>query len=144
MPGPGKKPASLKVIAGTDRKDRDVPDALALPILGDVPEPPAWLRNAHALEEWHRLAPILVANKLLTEGGLTAFAHLCATHGNVVQMCAAGMAPNASTLSQLRNLLNDFGLTPVAQGKVKPVGEGPAENEFKNNGQRPGRKPRAA
>lgn len=145
MPGPGKKPASLKVIAGTDRKDRDAPaDALNLPTLGEPPEPPDWLPNAHAVKEWKRLAPILVANKLLTDGGISALGQLCALHGKVVQLYAAGEAPNASMVSQLRNLMNDFGLTPVAQGKVKPVGEGPAENEFKNNGQRPGRKPRAA
>lgn len=137
MPGPGKKPTSLKVVAGTDRKDRAPEARLELPTLDAVPEPPDWLPNSHAVKEWQRLAPILVANKLLTEGGLSALGQLCALHGKVVQLYAAGEAPVASMVGQLRNLINDFGLTPVAQGKVKPVGEGPAKNAFSKNGRRP-------
>lgn len=137
MPGPGKKPSTLKIIAGTQRKDRMPESGIDLPALDAVPEPPDWLPNAHAVKEWQRLAPILVANKLLTEGGLSALGQLCALHGNVVQMYAAGISPVASMIAQLRNLTNDFGLTPVAQGKVKPVGEGPAKNAFSKNGQRP-------
>lgn len=137
MPGPGKKPTSLKVVAGTQRKDRAPAAGAELPTLDAVPEPPDWLPNSHAVKEWQRLAPILVANKLLTEGGLSALGQLCALHGNVVQMYAAGIAPVASMIAQLRNLTNDFGLTPVAQGKVKPVGEGPAKNAFTQNGRRP-------
>lgn len=136
MPGPGKKPAHLKAIAGTDRKDRAPENVLDLPIISDVPEAPDWLPNAHAFKEWDRLAPILVANKLLTEAGLQALGHLCALHGKAVQLYAAGEAPNASMVGQLRNLINDFGLTPVAQGKVKPMGEGPTTNAFAKNGKR--------
>lgn len=136
MPGPGKKPAALKVIAGTQRKDREPDGAVDLPTITEVPPPPDWLPNGHAIKEWQRLAPILVANKLLTEGGLSALGQLCALHGKVVQLYAAGEAPVASMVAQLRNLTNDFGLTPVAQGKVKPIGEGPAKNAFSNNGGR--------
>jgi len=136
MPGPGKKPAALKVIAGTQRKDREPDGAVDLPVLSAVPPPPDWLPNAHAIKEWNRLAPILVANKLLTEAGISALGQLCALHGKVVQLYAAGEAPVASMVGQLRNLINDFGLTPVAQGKVKPTGEGPAKNAFSNNGKR--------
>lgn len=136
MPGPGKKPTSLKVVAGTDRKDRKPETGIELPTLDAVPKPPSWLPNAHAVNEWKRLAPILVANKLLTEGGLSALGHLCALHGKVVQLYAAGEAPVASMAAQLRNLTNDFGLTPVAQGKVKPIGEGPAKNAFSRNGRK--------
>lgn len=136
MPGPSKKPRSLKVVAGTERKDRDQPPAVDLPAISAVPMPPDWLPNAHAIKEWNRLAPILVANKLLTEAGLSAFGMLCALHGKLVQLWSAGEAPVASMVSQYRNLINDFGLTPVAQGKVKPVGETPAANKFSGNGKR--------
>ena len=138
MPGPGKKPAGLKVIAGTDRKDRaDVAPSVELPTIEKVPEAPDWLPNAHALKEWERLAPILVANKLLTEAGLSAFGMLCSLHGKLVQLFAAGESPNASMVSSYRNLVNDFGLTPVAQGKVKAaVPEAPQGNKFANNGRR--------
>ena len=136
MPGPSKKPRTLKVIAGTDRKDREPDNVVDLPTISNVPPAPDWLPNVHAVKEWDRLAPILVANKLLTEAGLQALGHLCALHGKIVQLYAAGEAPVASMVSQLRNLINDFGLTPVAQGKVKPAGEGPTSNAFSKNGKR--------
>jgi phage terminase small subunit len=136
MPGPGKKPAGLKVVAGTARKDREPEKSVELPTVSTVPPAPDWLPNAHAVKEWDRLAPILVANKLLTEAGTSALGMMCALHGKLAQLWAAGEAPVASMVAQYRNLINDFGLTPVAQGKVKPVGEGPAENKFSRNGKR--------
>lgn len=136
MPGPGKKPRSLKVVAGTTRKDREPDGGVDLPPVSEVPPAPDWLPNAHAVKEWDRLAPILVANKLLTEAGTSALGMLCALHGKLVQLWAAGEAPVASMVAQYRNLINDFGLTPVSQGKVKPVGEEPAGNKFAQRGKR--------
>lgn len=118
-----RKPTALKVVAGTDRPDREAPAAAELPLVTDVPPAPDWMPNAHARKEWERLAPILHANKLLTEAGLSALGQLCALHGKTVQLYAAGEAPVASMVAQLRGLMNDFGLTPVAQGKVKPNGD---------------------
>lgn len=146
MPGPSKTPRSLKVIAGTDRPDRAAPPAPApeveLPTLAELPKAPTWLPNAHAKREWERLGPILVANGLLTQGGIAAFGQLCALHGKLVQLWAAGETPTGHMLSQYRALINDFGLTPVAQGKVRgvwtPVADKPAANPFSSNGKRPG------
>jgi len=133
-----KRPRSLKVIAGTERNDRDgAAPIVDLPVLSDVPPPPDWLPNAHARKEWDRLAPILTANKLLTEGGLSALGMLCALHGKIVQLYAAGESPTGHMLAQYRNLTNDFGLTPVAQGKVKPSGGKEEANQFKKNGRSP-------
>lgn len=132
-----KKPTSLKIVSGTDRPDRaDIP-AVELPTITETPPAPDWLPNAHAVKEWDRLAPILTANKLLTEGGLSAFGMLCSLHGKLVQLFAAGESPNASMIASYRNLINDFGLTPVAQGKVKMIAsdEKPA-NAFSQNGKR--------
>lgn len=137
MAGPGKKPSGLKVIAGTDRADRAPEVAIDLPRVTQTPAPLDWLPNAHAVKEWERLAPILVANGLLTEAGLSAFGTLCALHGKLVQLWSAGESPTGHMLAQYRALINDFGLTPVAQGKVKPVGEGKKDNPFAKNGQRP-------
>lgn len=136
MPGPGKKPGNLKVVSGTERKDRAVEAPVDLPVIASVPSAPDWLPNAHAVKEWDRLAPILVANRLLTEGGISPLGNLCALHGKIVQLWAAGEAPVASMIAQYRNLINDFGLTPVAQGKVKPMGEEPVKNKFAGNGRR--------
>lgn len=127
-----RKPTSLKVVAGTDRPCRRPESApVEMPALDHIPDPPDWLPNAHAVKEWQRLAPILTANKLLTEAGLSALGQLCALHGKVVQLYSAGEAPVASMVAQLRGLMNDFGLTPVAQGKVKAGGdETKAGNKF--------------
>jgi phage terminase small subunit len=127
----------LKVVAGTERKDRAAPLAVELPTIEKAPDAPDWLPNAHAVKEWTRLAPILVANKLLTEGGLSALGMLCALHGKIVQLYAAGEAPTGHMVAQWRNITNDFGLTPVAQGKVKPVGDKPEANKFGQRGKRP-------
>lgn len=135
MPNP-KKPRALKVVAGTIKPSRDEKQEVELPALVDVPEPPDWLPNAHAVKEWKRLAPILVANKLLTEVGMSPLGNLCALHGKMVQLWAAGEAPVASMVAQYRNLINDFGMTPVSQGKVKAVGEEPAGNKFAQRGKR--------
>lgn len=136
MPGPGKKPAQLKAVSGTIRKDREVPNAVDLPVLSHIPAAPDWLPNAHAIKEWDRLAVILTANKLLTEGGLSALGMLCSLHGKIVQLYAAGEAPTASMAGTLRNMINDFGLTPVAQGKVTPVAPEGEGNAFKKHANR--------
>ena len=135
MPNP-RKPHNLKVVAGTDRPDREPAAGVDLPLVGDVPTAPDWLPNAHAIKEWNRLAPILTANRLLTEAGLSTFGMLCALHGKIVQLYTAGESPTGHMLAQLRGLANDFGLTPVAQGKVKPGGEKEKSNRFAGNGKR--------
>ena len=129
MRGAKPKPTHLKLLAGNPGKrllNRNEPKPQ-----GDLHDAPDWLTNAHAVKEWQRLAPILTANKLLTEAGLSALGQLCSLHGKVVQLYSAGEAPVASMVAQLRGLMNDFGLTPVAQGKVKAGGdETKAGNKF--------------
>ncbi len=119
-----RKPAALKLIAGTDQPCRR-PDAdpVELPLVSEVPPAPDWLPNAHATKEWQRLAPILHGVGLLTDAGLSALGMLCALHGKLVQLWSAGESPTGHMLAQYRALVNDFGLTPVAQGKVRGHGE---------------------
>lgn len=131
-----RKPTNLKMVAGTHRKDRALEPHVEIPTLADAPPAPDWLPNIHAVKEWDRLVGILTANKLLTEGGLSALGHLCALHGRIVQLYAAGEAPTASMLGTLRNMENDFGLTPATQGKVRPGGESDKGNRFAGNGKR--------
>lgn len=132
-----RKPAQLKAVAGTERKDRAGPAVVDLPLVDEVPAAPDWMPSAHAVKEWDRLAPMLTANKLLTEADLGPLAHLCALHGKIVQLYAAGEAPTASLIGTLRNLENDFGLSPVARGKVNVIGnDGQKGNKFAGNGKR--------
>lgn len=135
MPHP-RKPHNLKVVSGSRQPDPE--GTVELPVVSEVPATPDWLPNAHAVKEFERLALILHANKLLTEAGVQALAHLCALHGKIVQLYAAGESPVASMVSQYRGLINDFGLTPVAQGKVRPSGEAEKpEGRFAGIGKRP-------
>ncbi|RSE84350.1 hypothetical protein [Achromobacter denitrificans] len=137
---PPKKPVQLKVVAGTARADRDFQpetQAVELELVLDVPEAPDWLPNKHAEAEWHRLTRILHSNRLLTEASLSPLAMLCALHGKLVQLWMAGETPTGHMLAQYRALVGEFGLTPVAQGKVKgsaPVAQ--TGNKFKTNGKR--------
>lgn len=131
-----RKPHNLKVVAGTARPDRLEPLGVDLPLVEHLPPPPDWLPNAHATKEWERLAPILFANRLLSEASLSTLGMLCALHGKIVQLYAAGEAPTGHMMAQYRNIANDFGLTPVAQGKVKPSGDTQKGNRFANNGKR--------
>ena len=136
MPNP-RKPSVLKAIAGTNQPCREPKTApIDLELVKSCPAAPDWLPNAHAVKEWNRLAPILTNARLLTEGAVSALGTLCALHGKLVQLWAAGEAPNASMLASYRNLINDFGLTPVAQGKVRPIGEKETGNPFATNGKR--------
>lgn len=136
MPNP-RKPHRLKVVQGTARKDRPDPTTVDVPPLDSIPQPPDWLPNCHALKEWNRLAAILTATKLLTDADLTTLAHMCALHGKIVQLYAAGAVPTAATIATLRVMQGDFGLSPVARGKVNPVGTGETGNKFETNGKRP-------
>lgn len=132
-----KKPSQLKVIAGTDRPDRPDPELVDLPLVGAVPDPPDWLPNAHAVKEWKKLAGVLHATGLLTEAGLGPLAVLCSLFGKIVQLNAAGETPTGHMIAQYRSLANDFGLTPVAQGKVKGGGkEVPDGNPFAKHAKR--------
>lgn len=137
-----KNDGNVSFLRGTNRPDREVVDSSISQIeslLTEIPFPPTWMPNQWAVKEWMRLAPILIEMKLLTEGSLSALAQLCALHGKIVQLYQAGESPGASMLGTLRNLHNDFGLSPVAQGKVKgeqPKDE-PKANSFSNRGRKP-------
>lgn len=94
--------------------------------------------NAHAVKEWNRLVPVLMANRLLTEGGLGPLAMMCSIYGKMVQLYAAGETPTGHMLNQYRGLANDFGLTPVAQGKVRGGEAEKKGNKFAGNGKKTG------
>ncbi len=125
-----RKPTHLKAVAGTQQKCREAPPSVDIPPVAVAPDPPDWLPNVHAVREWKRLVPILMANRLLTDADLSALANLCALQGKITQLFHAGETPTASLLGTLRNMQNDFGLAPVARGKVKPVNDTPKANPF--------------
>ena len=135
MPNPGK-PLALKLLTGSRRVGKQAP-SVNVPALQQVPRPPDWLLNDSARAEWNHLAPLLVANGLLTEGSLSVLAHACNLHGVITRSFAAGEHPKAATLGIYRLLVNDFGLTPVAREKTTPAAPSTSKNRFHRNGQRP-------
>ncbi|MCW5603696.1 MAG: hypothetical protein KIT18_04000 [Burkholderiales bacterium] len=132
-----RKPAYLKVIAGTDQPCRRE-EGVSISTLNECPPAPDWLPNGHAIKEWNRLGPILVANKLLTEASVSVLGQLCALHGKLVQLWAAGETPTGHLLAQYRNLVNDFGLPPIANGRLKTSNKPTQTNKFERFKQRPG------
>ena len=134
MPGPSKKPPRLKLLHGTWRADRESA-YVDLPVVLAPPAPPAWLPAGCARTEWDRLVELLMANRLLTPGGLGPLAMLCCIHAKLAEMWSAGESPSGHLIAQYRNLTGDFGLTPAAQSRVKP-NQAPVENKFANNGRR--------
>src|SRR4051812_24207418 len=123
MPGPSKTPPSLKVISGTARADPAPERSVEVAPLADIPSPGDWLPNVHAVNEWRRLAPLLVANKLLAESDLSTFGHMCSLHGKMVQLWAAGEAPTGHLIAQYNALASAFGLSAAWRGKVKPLAD---------------------
>lgn len=120
-------PKHLKVINGSERP---AIEAIDLPAVESVPQPPDWMPSMHAIKEWNRLAPILVANKLLSVGDLSTLAHLCSVHGKLVQLWTAGETPTGHMLAQYNALSSSFGLAPGWRSKVKPIGDQDASNKF--------------
>jgi phage terminase small subunit len=115
-----RKPDHLKLLAGTFRPSRAAPEHVELPRVEAVPQPPSWLTNQLAVDEWMRLGQILVANRLLSEAALGPLAILCALHAALAQATSAGATPKASLIAQYRALAGDFGLTLAAQQRLKP------------------------
>lgn len=132
-------PDNVKQLTGTARADRALPEGVGIdaPALEEVPAAPDWLPNAHAVNEWDRVAPLLVRLGVLTETALAALGHMCALHGTMVQQWSAGLVPQASAVQQYRGLVAEFGLTPVSSAKVKQIkADGKPANPFNRHGQR--------
>ena len=132
-----RKPPNLKVLAGTNRRDRKQAGSVGFPLVDGYPAAPDWLPNAAAVREWDRLVRLLVANRILTDADLTSLGHLCAVHGKIVQLYQGGVPANAAMLGVLRRLQNDFGLSPVGRGNVQLHGKlSQNNNSFSGNGKR--------
>lgn len=125
--GRKRKPYGLKLLEGT-AKPGDEPE-VEFPVLADG-EPPHWVKEENAVEEWCRLYPLLSSTRILTEGDRTELGHLCNLHGKIVKKWLADDMPSGTILARLQSMLCDFGLNPASRGRVKPVGKADSENAF--------------
>ncbi|WP_312115281.1 hypothetical protein [Stutzerimonas nitrititolerans] len=131
----GRKPTAphLKVLAGTDRPDREVPDAPEYDLVEDFPESPQHL-NADGAEMWRNLGPQLVSARVLQVVDLYSLEQLCFAWQRFRQKAKAGMELTASEDGALKALFSEFGMTPASRRKVASGGEKPAGNKFASNG----------
>ena len=126
-----RKPNNLKLLAGSRRIDET--PGLELPAVETLPAAPDWLPNSQAVTEFDRLAKLLSANGLLTEGNIPALTVLAALYGSITQIYRGGSVPTGALISQFRASCSDFGLQPAHSHKVTPVGT-KKSNAFANNG----------
>lgn len=127
MPGPGKKPTKIKLIAGNPGK-RALPEHEAEFACSDL-SPPDWLPT-EAVERWHPLAAALDANGMLNEANRDLLATYCSLIARFVTELQATGEPNLKITQQMRLIAREFGFTPssqasvVAPGKVKDESNG--------------------
>ena len=127
-----RKPAALKLMEGTARPDREREEADYPLVTGS--EPPDWLINPIAVNEWRARVEQLEAAGILTTADLTALGYYCNMHARAVMKWDAGGEPSSAEVTQLRMMLNEFGFTPTSRSKpAKASGEGP-KNPFKKHG----------
>ena len=130
-----RKPTSLKMITGTNRPDRNLPE---IKVDSGVPDCPKWL-NAKGKKYWADVAPILEKNNLLSVCDLSIFSIHCDSMGLYIDACERidgiddliDTTPQdykvQSVITQLRNKLWDqvmksgtaFGHSPQARSSIK-------------------------
>ena len=125
-----KKANHLKIISGSRRIERGAPSGIQIAPLEVAPPPPEWLLDDAAVEEWHRLASLLVANRMVAAMDLGTLAHLCAVHGQIVACYLAGITPKGSLVGVYASMSAAFGLTPATRGKVAPPPATARDNPF--------------
>lgn len=132
-----RKPTNLKLIQGTYRKSRENPNEPQPEIC--IPEPPGFLTD-RALEEWHRIAPILESMGLLSKVDSMALAAYCAAVARLwlaeEQLKVEGLTVTNERGRRIKNPLVDvanaaakqismfasqFGMSPSTRSGVKAM-----------------------
>jgi len=131
------KPQTMKVISGTDRKDRqDPPDMPKYDIVDNFPPAPQHLTPDGA-EMWNKTGPQLVAAGVLQVVDLAPLEQLCFAWQTFRKKAKADMEVTASEHNALLSLFSQFGMTPAARRRVMAsIAEAPPTNRFAANGRR--------
>lgn len=128
------KPPELKIMAG-ERSDRGNPNAP--PRLDGLPEPPAYL-DAHGLDAWNRLLPVLDGMGTIGYQDGAALGLLCGAFSRYVRATAKLNASDTDLTVPTRyglkaspyeaiatraeatilRILAEFGMTPSARNRV--------------------------
>ncbi|GLK88309.1 hypothetical protein GCM10017655_13710 [Pseudomonas turukhanskensis] len=126
-------PPALKVLAGTSRPDREVPDVPEFDLIDDFPSPPQHL-NVDGAEMWNNLGPQLVAARVLQVVDLYSLEQLCFAWQCFRKKAKADMEATAAELTALKALFSEFGMTPASRRKVSSGGDKAPTNKFSGNG----------
>src|SRR5690242_10001953 len=139
--GPAKRPEYLKVLSGTVRADRPA-EAAPVPedqALTDLPEPPAWLPNDVAKDEWAKVGCELLKRGLLDTPRLTTLAMYCATAGKIAQKFQAGDMPSAHLMAQFTKLGKELGIIGSTAKQQEPAKPSAATSRLARIKERAGR-----
>lgn len=138
MRGRKPKPTALKRLRGNPGKRPLPAHEPDLPVIADASTPRELARDAQAIEEWRRLAPMLQAAKVLTDGDRASLIALCqvwsryltataqlldadlvvkSRHGHRQPNPYIGVANRA--LAQCLKLWAELGLTPASRSRVQ-------------------------
>ena len=139
-----RKPTALKVVGGTDRPGREVPDQPEPAPLLDLTPPSHLSDNARAC--WARLAQMLADMGVLTVADLIGFERMCCTYAELqaadyaiemlgdttyetksakdgfMRRAHPEVAQRADAERRFLAYLSQFGLTPAARTKVSAPG----------------------
>lgn len=134
--GGGRRPNILRELTGKPTQ-AVIPQQTSIRVtpLRAVPKCPAWIKDALAIEQWDEIAPVMIEHKLLTKSNLPMLALMVATFGRIVEGYTARKngSINTALLAQYRTLVNDFGLMPCSQLRIRLPEATENENPFLHN-----------
>ena len=123
-----RKPDVLKLIAGTDRRDRMSAEK-PLPALTSAPARPSWLTGVEGVREWNRLSKLMMKNQMLNGGNCHVLGHFCGLHDAMSKAWLSETVPTAALMQTYRTLAASLGLLSLS---APMKNERPA-NRFANN-----------
>lgn len=139
-----RKPTALKILDGTNRKDRANAAEPRPEVLDPASPAPAWL-SPRAQEAWTDILPLLSSMRVATNADPAAFAMLCDALGEYIDARQVVISEGATywtrgKVEMLRSrpevtiaseawrrakmMLTEFGMTPASRVKVSGVTSG--------------------
>lgn len=127
MAGRKRKPSAIRKLEGNPGK-RPIP--LEPEYANELPAPPAELKG-RGLKEWHRLAPVLLRQRVLTEADWSVFVQYCEATGRYLDLLEIRDKERDGSeewqridraidraVTHLGRARAELGLTPVTRSKV--------------------------
>lgn len=140
--GRPKTPTALKVLQGTDRKDRVLDDEMSVPALDAIPLPPEYILDENGEQEWYRVCGTLLslgmlhtidrgailgycvevqtyiqASELVKHEGLT-IEESRGMNGTITKVNPNLTIRNAA-FKNMMSAANQFGFTPAARTRIR-------------------------